>query len=175
MFMRQAKQLLACIGPALQLGTLAALVSLWLGLSGLLVVSRGNPEAFLVTTFGRFSMDDAFENLNGVTVDLWCVHSFLVLIAIAAVWYRRPDVLAVLMLGPAMASAIALPGQRWSDPNWFDVVAVCVICWLVSTVVGVAYWVLRRRKTHSTSSVKQAGPAASSDRTCSGANSDSPQ
>ncbi len=140
-----------------------------------LLVSRGNPEALLVTTFGRFSMNDAFENLNGVTVDLWCVHSFLVLIAIAAVCYRRPDVLPVLMLSPVMASAIALPGQRWSDPNWIDVVAVYVICWLVSTVVGVAYWVLRRRKTHSTSSVKQAGPAASSDRTGSGANSDSPQ
>jgi hypothetical protein len=173
MFMRQAKQLLARIGSALQLGTLAALVSVWLGLSGLLVVSRGNPEAFLVTTFGRFSMDDAFENLNGVTVGLWCVHSFLVVTAIAAVWYRRPDVLAVLMLGPVMASAIALPGQRWSDPNWFDVVAVCVICWLVSTVVGVVYWFLGRRKTHSTSSVKQSGPAAFSDRTGAGANGES--
>ena len=150
MFMQQAKQLLARIGPAVQLGTLAALVLLWLGLSGLLVVSRGNPEAFLVKSFGRFSMDDAFVNLNGVTVGLWYVHSFPTLIAVAAVWYRRPDVLAVLMLGPVMASVIALPGQRWSDPNWFDVVAVCVICWLVSSVVGVVYWVLRRgiRRNH---------------------------
>ena len=131
MFMRHAKQLLARIGLALQLGTLAALVSLWLGLSGVLVVSRGKPAAFLVKTFGRFSMDDAFENLNGVTIDLWCVHSFLVLIAIAAVWHRRLDVLAVLMLAPVMASAIALPGRRRSDPNWFDVVAVCVICWVI--------------------------------------------
>ena len=164
---------MARIGPALQPGTLAALVSLWLGLTGLLAVSRGNPEAFLVRTFGRFSMDDAFENVNRVTVGLWWVHTLLVLIAIAAVWRRRPDVLAVLSLGPAIASAIALFGERWSDPNWFEVVAVSVICWLVSTVVGVVYWMVRRRQVHSASSVKQAEPAASSDRTGLGTNGES--
>jgi hypothetical protein len=37
-------------GYAWQLVNLGILVSLWLGLSGLLVVARGKPEAFLVTT-----------------------------------------------------------------------------------------------------------------------------
>ncbi len=128
-----------------QLVTLGVLAALWLGLSGLLVVARGKPEAFLVTALGRFSRPDAFENLNGVTVALSCVHSFLLAIAIAAVRYRRTDVLAVLMVGPVIASAIALIGQRWSDPNWFEIVAVCAICWLVSAVVGGICWVLNLR------------------------------
>jgi hypothetical protein len=134
---------LARIGPGWQLATLTALVSLWLGLSGLLVVTRGKPEAFLAATFGPFGRADAFEHLNGVSILVWSVHSFLVLIAIAATRYRRADVVAVLMIGPVIASAIALLGQRWADPNWFEVFAVCAIGWLVGTVVGGVYWVLK--------------------------------
>ena len=136
-------RLLARIGRGWQLATLAVLVLLWLGLSGLLVVTRGKPEAFLATTLGRFGRLDAFEHLNGVSILVWSVHSFLVLIAIAATRYRRADVVAVLMIGPAIASAIALFGQRWADPNWFEVVAVCTIGSLVGTVVGGVYWALR--------------------------------
>jgi hypothetical protein len=130
-------------GYAWQIVNLGILVSLWLGLSGLLVVARGKPEAFLVTTFGRFSRDDAFDNLDDVTVGLWWLHSFLVLVVILATWYRRNDVLIVLMSGPVIALAIAMFGEQWTDPNWFQIVAVCEICWLVSTVVGQAYWVLK--------------------------------
>ena len=53
--------------------------------------------------------------------------------------------LAVLMVGPIIALAIALFGQRWTDPNWFEVVGVCTICWFVGDVVGVTYWVLKRK------------------------------
>ncbi len=136
-------QRLSRIGPAWQLATLGVLVSLWLGLSGLLVGARGKPEAFLATTFGRFARADAFEHLNGVLIFLWSVHSSLVLIAILATRYRRTDVLAVLTIGPIIASAIALLGQQWTDPNWHNVVAVCAIGWLVGTLVGQVYWVLK--------------------------------
>jgi hypothetical protein len=64
------------------------------------------------------------------------LHSFLVLTAIAATRYRRTDVLIVLMIGPVIASVIAVLGQSWTDPNWFQVVAICTIGWLVGTVVG---------------------------------------
>ena len=135
---------LARIARAWHFVTLGLLVSLWLGLSCLLVISRGNPEAFLLRNFGRLSRDDAFEHLNGISVTLWLVHSFLVLVAILATWCRRKDVLIVLMIGPIMALAFALLGQQWSDPNWFEVVAVWEICSLVSNIVGQAYWVVKR-------------------------------
>jgi hypothetical protein len=148
-------RLLACAGRGWQLATLGVLVSLWLGLSGLLVVARGNPETFLATTFGRFSRADAFEHLNGVSIVLWSVHSSLVLIAIAATWCRRTDVLAVLTIGPLIALAIALLGQRWADPNWFVVVAVCAIGWLVGTVVSGVYWVLKPGEVRPNPSLQQ--------------------
>ena len=116
---------------------------MWFGLSGLLVVARGDPEAFLRTAFGRYGRADAFEHLNGVLVLFWLVHSSLVLTAIAAARYRRSDVLAVLLIGPVIALAIGLLGQTWSDPNGFVVVAVCTIGWLVGTVVGGVYWLVK--------------------------------
>ena len=149
---------LARTGPGGNAATVGVLVSLWLGLSGLLIVARGKPEAFLVTTFGRFSHDDAFRHLNGVTVDLWWLHSFLVVIAIAAARYRQTDVLTVLMIGPVMASAIALLTQRWSDPDWFLILGECTICWLVSTVVAALYWVLKCGKVGLTHRFRRPGP-----------------
>jgi hypothetical protein len=78
---------------------LVALVFLWLSLSGLLVVAWGDPDAFLWTTFGRYSRADAFEHLNGVSFLFWLVHSPLVLIAIAAARFRRSDVPTALLIG----------------------------------------------------------------------------
>lgn len=134
----------AGMARAWHLVVLGVLVLLWLGLSCLLVIARGRPEVFLETTLGRFSREDAFEFLDGVSIHLWCMHSLLVLIAILAIRYGRKDVLVVLTIGPIMALAIALLGQQWSDPNWFVVVAVWLICSLVSTIVGLVYWVFKR-------------------------------
>ena len=141
------------MGPSARSGSpwwiaaLGALVVLWFGLSGLLVVARGDPEALLRTTFGRHGRADAFEHLNGISVLFWLVHSSLVLTAIAAARYRQSDVLAVLLIGPVIALAIGLLGQTWLDPNGFVVVAVCTIGWLVGTVVGGVYWRLKRKGT----------------------------
>jgi len=136
-------RLSALVGFGLQLAALGLLVSLWIGLSGLLIVTRGKPEAFLVTKFGRFCRADAFEHLNDVSISFWLIHSSQVLAAIAATRRRRTDVLVVLMVGPVIASAIALFGQRWDDPDWIVVVGVCGIGWLVSVVVGCLYWIFR--------------------------------
>jgi hypothetical protein len=135
-------QLTDRVGPAWRLGILPVVLSLWLGLSALLAVTRGKPEDFLVKTFGGFSRDDAFEHLNGVSILFWLFHSLLVLIALAATWYRRTDVLTVLMIGPIIAVAIVLVVTSWADPNWFEIVAVISIGWLASVVVALGYWIV---------------------------------
>ena len=158
--MELGMRLLTRIRPRWRLATLAVLVLLWLGLTGLLVVSRGRPEAFLVTTMGRFSRADAFEHLNGISTLVWSLHSLLVLTVTAATWQRRADVLTVVMIGPVIALAIALLGQRWEDPNWFVIVAVCAIGWLVGMVVGWAYWILKSRSDRPDASLHQISNSA---------------
>ena len=44
---------LASSVPAWQLATVGVLISLWIGLSALLVVTRGQPEAFLAADLGH--------------------------------------------------------------------------------------------------------------------------
>jgi hypothetical protein len=135
------------IGFACRIATLGCLVLFWFGLSGLLIVAWGDPEAFLRTRLARSSHADTFEHLNGVSVPFWLVHSCLNLMAMAAARYRRSDVMTVMMVGPIIALAIGVLGQTWSDPDWFVVVAVCTIGWLVGAVVGALYWGLTPRGT----------------------------
>jgi hypothetical protein len=137
------------IGPGRNTLTLAVLVFVWLSLSGLLLVSWGNPEVFLRRALGRYSRADTFEFLNGISVLFWLVHSALLLVGIAAARARRSDVVTVLLIGPAIAVIICLLNEDWSDPNWYVIVAVCTIGWLVSTIVGGVYWRLRPTKGRS--------------------------
>jgi hypothetical protein len=122
---------------------LTALVSLWLALTGLLFVSWGNPEAFLLGRFGRYSRSDAFVHLNPILPFFWFVHSSMLLMAIAAARSRRTDVLTVLLIGPVITLVFNLFYQEWSDPDWYDLVALLTIGWLVSTIVGGGYWMLK--------------------------------
>lgn len=131
------------IGLGRQTLVLATLVSLWLTLTGLLLVARGNPEAFLLRNLGHYSRADAFEHLNSGLPFFWFAHSTLVLMAIEAARFRRTDMLMVLLIGPAIALVFNLFYQEWSDPNWYVLVAVGTIGWLVSTIVGGVYWSLR--------------------------------
>ena len=119
---------------------LGALAALWLTRSALLVASRGAPESMLRTVFARHSRQDAFEHLNGISALFWAAHSCLFLMGVAAARSRRPDVLTVLLIGPAFGVTINLLEESWSDPNWFVIVAVCTISWVVGTVVGGFYW-----------------------------------
>lgn len=128
---------------AWRLAMLGALAALWLTLSALLVVAGGAPETMLRTAFARHSRPDAFEHLNRISPLFWAAHSCLFLMAVAAARSRRPDVLTVLLIGPAFGVSINLLGEDWSDPNWFVIVAVCMISWGVGTVVGGSYWLMK--------------------------------
>jgi hypothetical protein len=125
--------------------TLGAMLLLWIGISWLLVVSRGNPETFIQTSFATNSRPDAFHDLNRTAVFFWVIHSCLTLTALSATRSRRPDVLLVLLIGPAMALPIALLSQRWSDPQWAVFVGVCLMGWLASTLVALGYWGVRSK------------------------------
>lgn len=116
----------------------------WIVLSDLLLIARGDPETLLHSTFGRFSRADTFGHLNGILAVFWPAHSFLVVVALAAARSRRSDVLTVLLVGPVIALAVDLLGQSWSDPNWFVIVAVGTIGWLVGTVVTTVFWALKQ-------------------------------
>jgi hypothetical protein len=124
---------------------LGSMLLLWIGLSWLLVASRCDSETFLRTTFAGYSRPDAFNALNKAMAYFWVAHSCLSLAALSAAWFRRPDVLAVLQIGPAMALGLGVLSQRWSDPNWFVFVGVCLMGWLASTLVGFVYWGVRSR------------------------------
>ncbi len=124
------------------------LFSLWIGLFRLHIIAHGDIEAFLLETFKHNGRRDAFNNLNSVSPLFWAVHSSLTITAVAAAIFRRSDVFAVLLIGPAFGLTISLLSQRWGDPNWAVIVSVCVIGWLVGTIVGGVYWILtlhRRR------------------------------
>ncbi len=157
-------RLLARIGSGWQSATVGVLVSLWLGLSGLLIAARGNPKVFLTKMLGRFSRSEAYQHLNASLIGFWCMHSLLVLIAILASAHLRTDVLAVVTIGPIIGSAMALVTQRWTDPDWPLFFGLNVICWGASTVVGIEYWLVKRGEVHSSRSVEQAPPAPSSER-----------
>lgn len=120
--------------------TVGTLVLLWIGLSWLLVVSRGDPETFLRRAFAGHSMPDAFHHLNEPAYLFWAAHSCLVVTALSASWLRRPDVLIVLMIGPAIGMVLGSLSQRWNDPDWVVFVGVCLTGWVAGTPVGLVYW-----------------------------------
>lgn len=138
---------------------LGALALLWIGLSGLLIACRGDPESFLQRTFVGHSRSDAFHNLNRTVFLFWVVHSCLVLTALTATWFRNPDILVVLLIGPAIGLIIGSLIQDWSDPNWVVFVGVCLMGWLASTLVGLVYWgVKSNRKSDSLGATLGEGP-----------------
>lgn len=130
------------LGAVVMLG----LAALWLGLCVLAVASRGDPEAGLRAAFGRYSMADAFKYINGGFFLFWAAHSCLIAAATAALRHRRMEVFAMLLIGPAMALGICMLSERWSDPNWHNIIWTCVFGWSVSVVVSMGYWGLRPTK-----------------------------
>ena len=130
--------------PYWQIAVVVALAALWLAVATLLVLTRGDPESFLRVALAGYARRDAFNDLNRVSFLFLVAHSCLLVVAIAAVRCRRSDVLAVLLLGPAIALPICYLGQEWSVPEWFFVPAVCMICWMVSTTVGGSYWIVSK-------------------------------
>ncbi|QEH35322.1 hypothetical protein OJF2_38730 [Aquisphaera giovannonii] len=129
----------------------------WLGPALLLAGTRGDLEGFLHAAFAGRSRPDTFEHVNRLAVPFGILHSCLILLAIAAAWRRRPDVLAVLPIGPAIGLTIGVAITSWSDPNVYDLLAVAAIGWLVGTVVGAAYWAWKPRPPEGPSLAGAAG------------------
>ena len=122
---------------------LGATVLPWLALAALFAASGGSLQAWLRAACAGHARADAFEFLDGIAPMFWGVHTCLASMAVAAARARRPDVLAALVVGPALGLLIAALGEDWSDPNWFVVVAVATIGWGVGVFVGGACWLAR--------------------------------
>ncbi|ODT99175.1 MAG: hypothetical protein ABS79_04815 [Planctomycetes bacterium SCN 63-9] len=125
----------------------APLLLIWVAVSGLILAGRGDIESLLNFGFGPHVRPDAFKLLNGIAIPFWVSHSLLTGLAILAAWWRRTDLLSVLMIGPMMGILGCLIAENWSDPNWYDVVAVCSICWFVGSFVTGFYGLVNRRKS----------------------------
>jgi len=125
---------------------IAPLLLVWLAASVFILIGRGDVESLLDSAFGHRVMSDAFEGLNQIAPLCWASHSMLVSLALVAAWRRRADILLVLVIGPGIALLLCLVFERWSDPNWHDVLAVCSIGWFVGTLVTGFYWLANRRR-----------------------------
>jgi hypothetical protein len=124
----------------------APLLLVWLAASVLILIGQGDVESILGSAFGRHTRPDAFERLNRIAVPFWVSHSVLASLSILAAWHRRVDILLVLLIGPAIALLICVSTQQWSDPNWYVMLAVCSIGWLVGGLVTGCYWFANRRR-----------------------------
>jgi hypothetical protein len=130
----------------LRLWIVISLLVVWLAVSVLILIGRGDVESLLGSAFGRNVRPDAFEFLNQIAVSFWASHSLLASLAFLASWQRRVDVLLVLMIGPVIALLVCLASQEWSDPNWHNVLAVYSIGCVVGTLVTVFYWWVKPRR-----------------------------
>ncbi len=120
-------------------------------LGGLVIVGRGDVESYLRSHFENARID-AFQNLSGRVEILTLEHAVLFLLAIFAARRMRADVVLVLLVGPAISLALVAIGQDWSDPDWFVIVAVCVIGWFAGIVFTLLYWATHRHMVVVTSS-----------------------
>jgi hypothetical protein len=110
----------------------------WLPLAVLFIRSGGNPDAYLGGEFGPVSkILRVFSPL----------HTLLFVIAIAAVFFRRFDVVALLPFGPGVGLLYYVIAEGFSDPAWFTIVAICSIGEMVAIVVGLLYWAAKRTPT----------------------------
>ena len=130
----------------LRLWIIAPLLLVWLAASVLILIGRGDVESLLGSAFGHHVRPDAFEGLNQIAVPSWASQSILVSLALVAAWHRRVDIFLVLLIGPGIALLLCLGPEQWSDPNWYNVLAVCSIGWLVGTLVTGCYWLANRRR-----------------------------
>jgi hypothetical protein len=130
----------------LRLWIVAPLLLVWLAASVLILIGQGDVESLLRSAFGHHVRPDAFRFLNQIAVPFWASYSIFASLAVVAAWRRRFDILLVLMIGPAIALLICVATQQWSDPNWYVMLAVCSIGWLVGTLVTGCYWLATRRR-----------------------------
>lgn len=127
-----------------QIAVLTLLALLWITLSALLVLARGDVEAYLLNIFKDSVRPDAFVRLNRTFLLMWIAHSCLLVLGLVAATVHKRDLFTVLIIGPSLAIAIALFLQQWSDPDWNTFTGICVVGWLASIVAGGVYWLYDR-------------------------------
>ena len=124
------------------------IIGSWLPLAVLFIRSGRNPDVYLGGEFGPVS-----EIFRVVSL----LHTLLGVIAIAAVYFRRFDVVAVLLFGPGIGLLYYVVADGFSDPAWLTIVAICSIGEMVAIVVGLSYLAVTRTPTLS-----NAGPPGES-------------
>ena len=97
-----------CKSPHWQLVVLALVALLWIALSFLLVLARGDVEAYLLNIFKDSARSDAFVRLNPTFRLMWITHSCLLLFGLVAAMVHKRDLFTVLIIGPFLAFAVAL-------------------------------------------------------------------
>lgn len=127
----------------------AAIIWVWLPFAILLWTSGGSPERALQAIFGRYSRYDAFEFIDGIAGPFCIVHSILSVVATLAVACRRFDVFTIVWIGPLLALLCYVVADGISDPAWFTIVGMCSIGEIVSAVVSLGYWAIKRRGTRT--------------------------
>ena len=126
--------------PKWQIAALACLAAVWIALATLLVLGRGDVDAFFLRTFKAYSRSShPYLNLNPTLQQLWLAWSCLLAFSSGAIAYRKADLFSVLCVGPALACGIAVMSVSWSDPDWIVVCGVCLIGCVVGLVSGAAY------------------------------------
>lgn len=139
------------IGPRLpywQIAAIAIVAALWIALSILWILARGDVESYLVSAFNGSVRADAFVGLNRTFVFMWVGHSSFLVFGVVAMSARKCDLFTVLIIGPILASLVAVVSQDWADPDWNVFAGVCFIGWIVGIISGAVYclyWAVCRR------------------------------
>jgi hypothetical protein len=92
----------------------------------------------------QYRSEVRFGRVGHVLVILWYFHSMLCAVAALAVYRRRFDVLAVLLIGPCLAGLLLGFEEKWSDPDWHVIFSVFSIGMIVGIPVTLAYWIVKR-------------------------------
>jgi len=125
--------------PYWQVAAFAVLAALWVALSILWLLGRGDVETYLLATFKNSVRADAFRGLNSAFQSMWISHTCLLVFCFVAMVAGMSDLFIVLILGPTLALLVAFATQQWDDPHWFIFAGVCSIGCTVGIVVGGAY------------------------------------
>ena len=92
----------------------------------------------------QYRSEVRFGRVDHVPEILWSLHSMLCVVAALAVYRRRSDVLAVLLICPCLAGFLLGFEEKWSDPDWHVIFSVFSIGMIVGIPVTLGYWIVKR-------------------------------
>lgn len=104
--------------PHWQIAALVTVASLWVTVSILLVLGRGDVETYRLGTFKDRVRPDAFIRLNPTFTLMWVSHTGFLVFGVVAMIVRESDLFTVLIIGKILALLVAVTSQQWVDPDW---------------------------------------------------------